>query len=320
MTAPPNNPTAAPAGSRAPAGFSPATFRLALATCLATVVLIAAGGLVTSTRAGDAVPTWPLPLVLPLGGGATIELGHRQIAGLVALLTLALAVRLSLTEGRAWVRRLGWAALGLVMFQAALGGLRIAFPEDQYPDQRRVVAVLHACTAPLFFTLTAVLCTVVSARFLREAPARVDGQAGQMQALSAAVAGGLYVQIVLGAILRHADSLLALHVGWAIVVLAAAGYWSMTASAHFGGRPEILRPAQALMGLLMLQMVLGVSSLLLFNPAGRDISGRSLVPTAHVAVGVLCLGAAAVGVVCAFRFLSRPAGSAGALRAGEAAA
>lgn len=290
-----------------PAGFSRLTFRLAVVTCLATTVLIAAGGLVTSTRSGDAVDTWPLPLVLPMVGGVAIELGHRQIAGIVGLLALALAIRLQMREDRAWVRLVGWAAFALVLTQAGLGGARIAFPEDQYPEQRRIIAIVHACVAPLFFCLTAVLAAATSASFRRDDDeSRIeDPGAGSTRILAVAVCVGMYLQIVLGAVLRHADSLLAAHIGWAVVVLCAAGCWVMMSLARYGDRAAVVRPLRVLMALLLVQLGLGVFSLVLFNPAQRDISGRAIVPTLHVAVGVLCLGASVVGAMYAFRFLRR---------------
>ena len=59
----------------------------------ATLFLVIAGGQVTSTDSDDAIPTWPLPLQFELGDGrAAFELGHRQVAAIVGLLTFALFV------------------------------------------------------------------------------------------------------------------------------------------------------------------------------------------------------------------------------------
>ena len=84
----------------------------------ATLFLIFAGGLVTSTGSGLAVPDWPLSfgmLFPPMIGGIFYEHGHRMVAATVGLLTIVLAVWLWRSEERAWVRRLGMVAVGAVI-------------------------------------------------------------------------------------------------------------------------------------------------------------------------------------------------------------
>ena len=65
--------------------------RGAVVVAAATVALIFAGSLVTSTGSGLAVPDWPLSygqLFLPMVDGILYEHGHRLVAGTVALLVL----------------------------------------------------------------------------------------------------------------------------------------------------------------------------------------------------------------------------------------
>ena len=114
----------------------------------ATLVLIVAGGLVTSTGSGLAVPDWPLSygmLFPPMVGGILYEHGHRMIAGTVAVLTAIMALWLKLREPRRWVRRLGGLALLAVVLQAVLGGLTVIF---LLPD---AISIAHACLAQTFF-------------------------------------------------------------------------------------------------------------------------------------------------------------------------
>jgi len=76
--------------------------RYAVATAAATFLLLIAGGLVTSTDSGLAVPDWPLSYgtwMPPMVGGILYEHGHRMIAATVGLMILVLAV---------W---LGWVAV-----------------------------------------------------------------------------------------------------------------------------------------------------------------------------------------------------------------
>ena len=60
--------------------------RYAMLTAFCTFLLVIAGGLVTSTGSGLAVPDWPLSYGMffpPLVGGILYEHGHRMIAGAV---------------------------------------------------------------------------------------------------------------------------------------------------------------------------------------------------------------------------------------------
>ena len=71
-----------------------ALHRYASLTAVATFGLLIAGGLVTSTDSGLAVPDWPLSYGTwfpPMVGGILYEHGHRMIAALVGLMILGLA-------------------------------------------------------------------------------------------------------------------------------------------------------------------------------------------------------------------------------------
>ena len=107
--------------------------RFAVATAAATLLLIAAGGLVTSTESGLSVPDWPTTygynmFAFPLSkwvGGIRFEHTHRLIASTVGLMTVLLAILLARREPRRWVRRLGYLAVAAVVAQGLLGGLTV---------------------------------------------------------------------------------------------------------------------------------------------------------------------------------------------------
>jgi heme a synthase len=126
--------------------------RWAVALVAATFVLLVAGGLVTSRDAGLAVPDWPLsfgsinpPHWYAIENVRT-EHGHRLVAGCVALLAFAVAWRVRRSPSRPAVRRLAFAALALVLLQAALGGLRVL-------ELSLDLAMLHAALAQIFLAL-----------------------------------------------------------------------------------------------------------------------------------------------------------------------
>src|ERR671912_572342 len=93
--------------------------RYARVLVVATLLLVTAGGMVTSTSSGLSVPDWPTTyghqmFSFPLSqmvGPIFYEHGHRLIASVVGLLTIGLAIWLWRVDPRPWVRRLGWIAL-----------------------------------------------------------------------------------------------------------------------------------------------------------------------------------------------------------------
>ena len=94
-------------------------------------VLVALGALTTTIGAGMAFPDWPLSngSVNPPGWLTELdkfaEHSHRLSGVVMGLVTILLAGWLHLKEERAWLRRLGWWALGIVIFQGLIGGKRV---------------------------------------------------------------------------------------------------------------------------------------------------------------------------------------------------
>src|SRR5262245_41489440 len=101
-----------------PEPMSRALHRFAVLTAAATFVLLFAGGLVTSTGSGLAVPDWPLSfgqVFPPMQGGVLFEHGHRLVASLVGALTVVLALWVVLRDPRPRVRVLALVALFAVV-------------------------------------------------------------------------------------------------------------------------------------------------------------------------------------------------------------
>src|SRR5947207_2633211 len=93
--------------------------RFAVATAVATLLLICVGGVVTSKGVGMSVPDWPTTygynmFFFPISkwvGGIFYEHSHRLIASAVGLLTVILALWLCFKEERRWLRWLGIVAV-----------------------------------------------------------------------------------------------------------------------------------------------------------------------------------------------------------------
>lgn len=184
--------------------------RFALLTSVVTFFLIIAGGLVTSTESGLSVPDWPntygrFMFAFPPGqmvGGILYEHSHRLIASFVGLLTLILAIWVWRREDRRWVRMLGLAALLLVLAQGVLGGLTVLL---LLPT---AISVSHAMLAQTFFIVVASIALFTSP-WWREEHRVPLGEGAPIVLLSLAAAAAVYVQLILGALMRHTHSGLA---------------------------------------------------------------------------------------------------------------
>ena len=235
----------------------------------AVFLLILAGGLVTSHQAGLAVPDWPLSygrVFPPMVGNIFWEHGHRMIAGTVGILTLVLAIWIQAAEKRPWLRRLAWTAFGAVVLQAVLGGLTVLY---LLPAP---ISIFHACLAQTFF------CLVIAITFfLRRADnvgAPLAGALkGQRQALplhsklrrlSYVTTAVIYLQLILGAAVRHTHSghAAALHIAAAFAVVV---HVFMLAGRIMRSFPQsaLFKPAAGIGILTILQFFLGVGSFVL---------------------------------------------------------
>jgi heme a synthase len=274
-----------------------------------TVLLIAAGGMVTSTDSGLSVPDWPTTygwnmFAFPVSkwvGGIRYEHGHRLIASTVGFLTIIMAVWTWWVDPRRWVRRLGFAALGAVILQGLLGGLTVLF---FLPP---AISIGHAGLAQIFFCLTLTLALVTSPGW-KEAAAPVDD--AMLRRVASTTTLLIYTQILIGATMRHTHAGLAIpdfpyafghvippvwnpkvaihfahRVGALIVTLAIVATTSHVFY-HHRGRRELVRPAFLLLMFLSMQVTLGAFVVW----SGMD----PVINTAHVVNGALVLGTSLV--------------------------
>lgn len=182
----------------------------AILTTLATFGLLCSGGIVTSKGVGMAVPDWPTTygynmFLFPIDrwvGGIFYEHTHRLVASGVGLLTMILAGWLLAVETRRWVKVLGIAAFVAVCLQGLLGGLRVTLYKDE-------IGIFHALLAQSFFSVLAILSVVTSPRFIA---GRWDVFApdGRLRAWAVATTVLIFVQLGLGATMRHEHAGLAI--------------------------------------------------------------------------------------------------------------
>ncbi len=179
----------------------PAHF-FSLVAVIATFALLILGGVVHGTGSSLACPDWPTcygEWMPEMTGGILYEHSHRLLGTVVGLLTIGVAVTLHLQRASApRLARLGWLALAVVVFQGVLGGVTVML---RLPT---AVSTAHLATAMAFFCLLAYLAweTRPSLVIPRLEDSRWRAPARVALALC-------YVQIVLGALVRHTGAGLA---------------------------------------------------------------------------------------------------------------
>lgn len=258
--------------------------RYATLTAAAGFLLLGAGSLVTSTDSGLAVPDWPLSYGMwfpPMIGGIAYEHGHRMIAGIVGIMVLVLALWLWRREPRQWVRRLGWSASGAVAVQALLGGMTVLL---LLPAP---VSIAHAALGQSVFCVLVCLALATSPGWSDPTSTPiVDAARPPVTVLTTTTAALVFIQLVLGAVIRHTGSSVRAHV-WGAAAVAAMSLWCAVRAGRMGRRLPTLRGhAVRLVLLIGLQIAFGVSVFL--------HRGLLLVRTAHVLVGALILAQAVV--------------------------
>lgn len=181
-----------------------------VAWCLGIVVfpLIWVGGLVTTTDAGMAVPDWPNTygynmLAYPLYDwffgpwDLFVEHGHRllgTLAGMVSILLVTVTVCSTRDRGLRWF---AWILLLMVICQGALGGARVLLDDRDF-------ARLHGCIGPLYFASIAAF-GVMTGRWWQDRHRReaLEGQPSRLGRMGMLLGVASYLQLVLGAFVRH---------------------------------------------------------------------------------------------------------------------
>jgi cytochrome c oxidase assembly protein subunit 15 len=275
-----------------PSSFSPWPHRLAVVTASATVPLLFIGGLVTSKGAGLAVPDWPTTFgynmfLYPwskMVGNIFYEHSHRLIASAVGLLTIALALIFWFREPRTWLRWLGIAALGLVILQGIVGGLRVVLLEH-------TLAIVHATLAQTFFALTVSLAIFTSAEWRDQSTDNVMTDRGRLSRLCAMTTVLLYLQAIFGAVLRHTGERFDAH--WVLAALVALHVIIILTRLQ-SSKPEqtkLIRAARLLGILLLLQLTLGITSYFGKFTSSFPLPAGVIVvlTTTHLVIGALML-------------------------------
>jgi len=295
--------------------------RLALLSAVVTFPLIWVGGLVTSYDAGMAVPDWPgtygynlflYPWTTWFFGpwDLFIEHGHRLLGATAGLLMIALVAVTSASKCPRWLVQFSLSLLVLVILQGLLGGIRVRLDD-------RLFALLHGCTGPIFFVLLVAFAVLTSPRFAQRENIKEQQTPPSLTTAAWGFAGVCYLQLVLGALVRHAPvtssagffrAVVLLHIVMAMVLLAQA--LLLSGKVLFGKDCSISRWVGVLLSaLIVAQVTLGAATWIVkygwpdwmgsyqFAAAHLNYEKSALqavIATAHVANGSLILATAVI--------------------------
>jgi cytochrome c oxidase assembly protein subunit 15 len=273
--------------------YNQAHHRFAVFLAGATLVLIVLGALVTSNDAGLSVPDWPtsfgsLYKIPPMVGGVKYEHGHRMFAEFIGLLIIAMAVWTQRVEPRKWMKVLGWIALAAVIGQGVLGGLTVLFYLPW------AISTAHATLAQTIFCVVTAMALFTSRSWLQDVdPIAEHGLTPSTPALAAIAAACVWVQLILGAAFRHTGIKLLPHLIGACIVTAVLCWTIVRVLTRYASVPQLRRPAQLILTLLMVQLGLGFASYLarlewMLN-APQPTTGIVISTVSHVAGGALVL-------------------------------
>jgi heme a synthase len=299
----------------------------AVLTVLATLPMMVLGAEVTTKgvgmvdRAGLRSPIYMIEALWRAGGvqaliddkglGWVIEHSHRTVGFALGLCAIALAVGIWRKERRRWVKVAGILAPFAVLSQGVLGILRIALGRDD-PNLGTAVALIHGCTAQLVLGLLVAVALWTSRTWT--AALRVPDGEGmpRLRKVSLVLVAMLYAQVVLGAVVRHKEIALGFraHVLVAFAVTAAV-VWLLKLTLET--QPlcaASVRAALVLSGLLVVQIVLGLETLLSKLAVQWPYTGERLQPiglsadlirSLHFLVGAMTFAAALAVALLAHR-------------------
>ena len=230
------------------ADFKLGLFLYCLFALVSITLLLFAGGFTTSIKAGMAFLDWPLSngSINPEGWltetDKFAEHSHRLLGMQIGLISMGLVLWTFLRESRTWVRKMAWALLALVVFQGLLGGARVLFDQLNTLAESNLVAqfflVAHACGAMLVLTLLVSITFACSKSWITGQYAfPEDSEKDSLKRLAWIAYLATFVQIFMGAVMRHADA------GLAIARFPLANdssllpaYWNFAVSIHFAHR------------------------------------------------------------------------------------
>jgi cytochrome c oxidase assembly protein subunit 15 len=287
------------------ASYHPGVHRFAVFTTCWTVLLLIAGALVTSNEAALSVPDWPrsygtwLP---PMVGGVLYEDSHRKIAGVLAVLTVILAILIWIKEDRRWLRWFAVIAVGGIVAQAILGG-QVVIQLLHY-----WLPVAHACFAQIMFGAILSIAVFTSKWWVSDRPQLEDRRSPSIHSLALLNAVVIFLQVFLGAGFRHKDIPIWPHAAGSLAVLATVVWTAVVLRKRFEHSRELTKMRILLHSVFGLQFLLGIGaywSRISTADAPQPMRVMVILTVTHTVVGALLLAVSILTILLCYRLVPR---------------
>jgi heme a synthase len=285
----------------------------AVVTICVSIVPVALGAQVTTTNVGLSDPDWPTaPWYLLLhsswasGLGFLIEHSHRAAGYVIGCCAIVLAGGLWFTRASQRLRWLGALALGGVIIQGIIGGLRVRLHARMGVE----LAFVHGIFAQLVLAVLVCIAILTSRSWTR--PCISDASTGESRRLrqwAMFTAALIYAQLVFGGLVRHFNSPIGqrAHLIVAFGVVAAVT-WLGKLVWEIHRRDRTITTAFAVLPVVIgLQVMLGVETWIQKYSSGvlpelQQIPlGQSIVRTLHFVTGAAIFASSVAVAVAAHR-------------------
>jgi len=200
--------------------YRPALFYFALGALVWITLLLYAGGFTTTIRAGMAFLDWPLSngSINPEGWledkDMAAEHSHRLLGMIMGMICIGLCLSTHLMRTAKRLRKMGNWLVGLVILQGLLGGLRVRLDrlnlEIDHNLYAQFFAIAHATLAQLFLCLLAAFAISTSRSWIERRAGFSQRPSKTLINIGLCVCGVIVLQLVAGAVMRHAHAGLAI--------------------------------------------------------------------------------------------------------------
>jgi cytochrome c oxidase assembly protein subunit 15 len=176
------------------------------------IFLIFLGGQVKSTNSGLSVPDWPntyghFMFAFPwekMVGGIFWEHLHRMVASCAGIFTFGLTYWVYKVDDRRWVRRVAAGASIAVLVQGLLGGLTVLFLLPVW------LSSSHGTLGQIYLCLVTTVALATSRTWRDVVEKGSDRGRFSLRNVALATTCAIFVQLILGALMRHSDAGLAI--------------------------------------------------------------------------------------------------------------
>jgi heme a synthase len=288
--------------------YHPGIHRFSIFIVLWTIFLFVAGALVTSNNAALSVPDWPktfgqwFPPMRMLAGGAFFEHSHREIAGVLAIMVLLLAVWVWMRDSRPRVRWLGVLAVAGILVQAVLGG------EVVRQLLRYWLPVIHAFFAQIVFAAVLSIAVFTSRWWLAEHAQLQDNGSPSIHLVVIVNAVVLYIQALLGAGFRHNEIPIWPHLAGSLLALGTVVWTAIVLRRRFGLSRALSLARILLHAIFGMQFLLGLGaywSRLSTSAAPQPMAVMVTFTVIHTVFGAILLAFSVVLALMCYRLVPR---------------